>query len=251
MKGNFPLIAKDSVAHVHWLAVYLKVGLFFAHDSFWKICWFVIVFFFYCLYVIQFLLFFYLSITILFLFRVELLLFLHTQKRLSQSMLLLIKFPFEIFYSKDHNIITFLTLTTLLRLLTFLLGFQILMLKAIILDLFVALELSLCFALAVSPLAMFLSQLLLVFLLHYFIAQFLTILMLFIGWFSCFLSEMSMGGCFGCCCWVLGMSLVWNPAGNYMFKAKNGNTRTRCEICLKLAIKTPERRQTSFWCLYC
>lgn len=70
-------------------------------------------------------------------------------------MLLLIKFPFEIFYSKDHNIITFLTLTTLLRLLTFLLGFQILMLKAIILDLFVALELSLCFALAVSPLANF------------------------------------------------------------------------------------------------
>ena len=33
------------------------------------------------------------------------------------------------------------------------------------------------------------------------------------------------------------------PAGNYMFKVNNGNTRTRCEICSKLTIKTPERRQ--------
>ena len=33
------------------------------------------------------------------------------------------------------------------------------------------------------------------------------------------------------------------PAGNYMFKVNNGNTRTRCEICSKLKIKTPERRQ--------
>ena len=32
------------------------------------------------------------------------------------------------------------------------------------------------------------------------------------------------------------------PTGNYMFKVDNGNTRTRCEICLKLTIKTPERR---------
>ena len=32
------------------------------------------------------------------------------------------------------------------------------------------------------------------------------------------------------------------PAGNYMFKVKNRNTRTRCEICSKLTIKTPERR---------
>ena len=29
------------------------------------------------------------------------------------------------------------------------------------------------------------------------------------------------------------------PAGNYMFKVKNRNTRTRCEICSKLIIKTP------------
>ena len=32
-----------------------------------------------------------------------------------------------------------------------------------------------------------------------------------------------------------------NPAGNYIFKAKNSNTRTRYEICTKLKIKTPER----------
>ena len=32
------------------------------------------------------------------------------------------------------------------------------------------------------------------------------------------------------------------PAGNYMFKFNNGNTRTRCEIFSKLTIKTPERR---------
>ena len=42
-----------------------------------------------------------------------------------------------------------------------------------------------------------------------------------------------------------------SPAGNYMFKVNNRNTRTRCEICSKLAIKTPERRLASFWCLYC
>ena len=32
------------------------------------------------------------------------------------------------------------------------------------------------------------------------------------------------------------------PAGNSMFKVNNRNTRTRCEICLKLTIKIPERR---------
>ena len=32
------------------------------------------------------------------------------------------------------------------------------------------------------------------------------------------------------------------PAGIYMFKVSNRNTTTRCEICLKLTIKTPERR---------
>ena len=33
------------------------------------------------------------------------------------------------------------------------------------------------------------------------------------------------------------------PAGNYMFKVNNGNTRTRCKICSKLTIKIPECRQ--------
>ena len=31
--------------------------------------------------------------------------------------------------------------------------------------------------------------------------------------------------------------------GNYFFKVNSRNTRTRCEICSKLTIKTPERRQ--------
>ena len=30
------------------------------------------------------------------------------------------------------------------------------------------------------------------------------------------------------------------PVGNYMFKVSNRNTRTRCEMCSKLTIKTPE-----------
>ena len=32
------------------------------------------------------------------------------------------------------------------------------------------------------------------------------------------------------------------PAGNYVFKVNNRNTRTRCEICSKLTIKTPKQR---------
>ena len=32
-------------------------------------------------------------------------------------------------------------------------------------------------------------------------------------------------------------------AGKYLFKVTNRNTRTRREICSKLTIKTPERRQ--------
>ena len=35
---------------------------------------------------------------------------------------------------------------------------------------------------------------------------------------------------------------LYNPAGIYLFKVNNRNTRTRCEICSKLTIKTPERR---------
>ena len=34
-------------------------------------------------------------------------------------------------------------------------------------------------------------------------------------------------------------------AGNYMFKVNNRNNRTRCEICSKLTIKTPERQRRS------
>ena len=33
------------------------------------------------------------------------------------------------------------------------------------------------------------------------------------------------------------------PTGNYTFKVNNRKTRTRCEICPKVAIKTPERRR--------
>ena len=37
-----------------------------------------------------------------------------------------------------------------------------------------------------------------------------------------------------------------NPADNYMCKFNNKNTKTRCEICSKLTIKTPEQRQRSY-----
>ena len=35
--------------------------------------------------------------------------------------------------------------------------------------------------------------------------------------------------------------LKTNPAGIYLRKVNNRNTRTRCEICSMLTIKTPER----------
>ena len=38
------------------------------------------------------------------------------------------------------------------------------------------------------------------------------------------------------------------PAGNYMFKVNNRNTRTRCEICSKLTTETPERLTLSNFC---
>ena len=34
-----------------------------------------------------------------------------------------------------------------------------------------------------------------------------------------------------------------NSLNKYLLKVSNGNYRKRCEICLKLLIKTPERRQ--------
>ena len=33
-----------------------------------------------------------------------------------------------------------------------------------------------------------------------------------------------------------------DPGGIYLLKVNNRNTRTRCEICSKLTIKTPKRR---------
>ena len=39
---------------------------------------------------------------------------------------------------------------------------------------------------------------------------------------------------------VLIISISVFPVGNYMFKVNNRNTRTRCEICSKLTIKSPE-----------
>ena len=36
--------------------------------------------------------------------------------------------------------------------------------------------------------------------------------------------------------------VLTSPAGTYLLKVNNRNTKTRCEICLKLTIKTPERR---------
>ena len=37
------------------------------------------------------------------------------------------------------------------------------------------------------------------------------------------------------------------PTAKYMFKVNNRNTRTRCEICSKLTIKTTERRYLSLF----
>ena len=39
----------------------------------------------------------------------------------------------------------------------------------------------------------------------------------------------------------LGPAGLLSQAGNYMFKVNNRNNRTRCEICSKLTINTPER----------
>ena len=38
-------------------------------------------------------------------------------------------------------------------------------------------------------------------------------------------------------------SIYTYQAGIYLFKVNNRNTRTRCEICSKLTINIPERRQ--------
>ena len=41
-------------------------------------------------------------------------------------------------------------------------------------------------------------------------------------------------------------TLIDIPDDIYLFKVNNRNTRTRCEICSKLTIKTPERRSGVF-----
>ena len=35
--------------------------------------------------------------------------------------------------------------------------------------------------------------------------------------------------------------------GNYMFKVNDRNTATKCEICSRLTIETPEQRQWREW----
>ena len=47
--------------------------------------------------------------------------------------------------------------------------------------------------------------------------------------------------------WWLCM-LLHRPAGIYLLKVNSRNTRTMCEICSKLTLKTP---MVSFWCLFC
>ena len=42
--------------------------------------------------------------------------------------------------------------------------------------------------------------------------------------------------------WKMVMSPIYNPAGIYLLK-NNESNRTICEICSKLTIKAPERRQ--------
>ena len=39
--------------------------------------------------------------------------------------------------------------------------------------------------------------------------------------------------------------MIYSPAGIYLLKVNNRNTRTRCEICSRLTIQTPEQCQ---WC---
>ena len=51
-------------------------------------------------------------------------------------------------------------------------------------------------------------------------------------------------------CNIISSNVWWSlPAGIYLFKVSNRNTRTRCEICSKLTIKTPKRRQGFLWFL--
>ena len=53
---------------------------------------------------------------------------------------------------------------------------------------------------------------------------------------------------------ILTSNVKWNiilikyyPPGIYLLKVNDRNTRTRCEMCSKLGIKTPEQRK---WCTF-
>ena len=49
-------------------------------------------------------------------------------------------------------------------------------------------------------------------------------------------------------CWLFSNE---TPAGIYLLKVNNRNTKTRCAICSKLTMKIPEQRLASLWYLYC
>ena len=44
-------------------------------------------------------------------------------------------------------------------------------------------------------------------------------------------------------CTINGIKIVKRPPSRHLTKVNNRNTRARCEICSKLTIKIPERRQ--------
>ena len=46
---------------------------------------------------------------------------------------------------------------------------------------------------------------------------------------------------------MLSSQFIILPAGIYMLKVNNKNTRTRCEICSKLTINIPERRRSGIF----
>ena len=46
-------------------------------------------------------------------------------------------------------------------------------------------------------------------------------------------------------CYILLIQFVWYPAGTFLFKVNNENTRTLYETCSKLSIMAPERL---CWC---
>ena len=43
---------------------------------------------------------------------------------------------------------------------------------------------------------------------------------------------------------------ILSPGGNYMYKISIKNTRTKCGVCSKLTIKTPERRKWRFYIMW-